>query len=65
MDVTAELTRLSGLQQLQAIFAGKTSIVIRRAKSADRPPSRQPQCDKRGRCSPFLADVSARLRVAA
>ena len=24
MDVTAELTRLSGLQQLQAIFAGKT-----------------------------------------
>ena len=24
MDVTAELTKLSGLQQLQAIFAGKT-----------------------------------------
>ena len=30
MDVTAELTRLSGLQQLQAIFAGKAACVYRK-----------------------------------
>jgi hypothetical protein len=31
MDATTELTRFSGLQQLQAIFAGKTGYAVNNA----------------------------------